>query len=76
MRKASSTSHADTKTAQQDKELSDKAFEKVLMRLQDALTGAKSEFDVARGYTRAAADHLFDQNDDPRQLATSPKAAD
>ena len=46
------------------------------MRLQEALTRAKSEFDVASGYTRAAADRLIDQNDDPRQLAASPPAAD
>jgi len=64
------------KTAQQDKELQRQAFEKVLVRLQEALTRAKSEFDVASGYTRAAADRLIDQNDDPRQPAASPPAAD
>src|SRR5271157_249616 len=67
---------AQLKTAQQDKELERQAFEKVLVRLQEALTRAKSEFDVARGYTGAAADRLIDQNDDPRQLAASPPAAD
>ena len=67
---------AQLKAAQQDKELERQAFEKVLVRLQEELTGAKSELDVARGYTRAAADRLIDQNDDPRQLAATPKAAD
>jgi hypothetical protein len=67
---------AQLKAAQQDKELERQAFEKVLVRLQEELAGAKSELDVARGYTRAAADRLIDQNDDPRQLAATPKAAD
>ncbi len=67
---------AQLKAAQQDKELERQAFEKVLVRLQEELTGAKSELDVARGYTRAAADRPIDQNDDPRQLAATPKAAD
>jgi hypothetical protein len=40
---------AQLKTAQQDKELQRQAFEKVLVRLQEALTRAKSEFDVASG---------------------------
>jgi hypothetical protein len=67
---------AQLKTVQQDKELERQAFEKVLVRLQEALTRAKSEFDAASGSTRAAADRLIDQNDDPRQLAASPPTAD
>jgi len=67
---------AQLKTVQQDKELERQAFERVLVRLQEALTRAKSEFEVARGCTRAAADRLIDQNDDSQHLADSPLAAD
>ena len=67
---------AQLKTTQQGKELDRQTFENVLVRLQDALTRAKSEFDGERRSASAAADGLIDQNDDPRQVADSPPAAD
>jgi hypothetical protein len=67
---------AQLRTAQQDKKLERQAFEKVLGQLQEALTRAKSEFDVARGSARAAADRLNDQNEAPPLPAASPLAAD
>ncbi len=67
---------AQLKAVQQDKELDRQAFERVLGRMQEALTRAKSEFEVARGYTRAAADRLIDPSDESQHLADSPLAAD
>ena len=58
---------AQLKNTQQDKELDRQAFEKVLMRLQDALIHAKSEFEVKRGHNGPVADRLIDQTDGPRQ---------
>ena len=49
------------KTAQQDKELVRQAFETVMVRLQDALSRAKCEFDVARGTPGESPDHQFNQ---------------
>ncbi len=67
---------AQLKSAQQDKDLERQAFEKVLVRLQEVLTRARSEFAIAGGYTRAAVDRPIDQNGAPGHLAASPLAAD
>jgi DNA repair exonuclease SbcCD ATPase subunit len=49
---------AQLKTAQQDKEMVRQAFETVLVRLQDALSRARSEFDVAHGNAGDTDDRL------------------
>ncbi|MGC8644560.1 MAG: hypothetical protein ACP5XB_32245, partial [Isosphaeraceae bacterium] len=63
------------KTAQQDKEHERQVFEKVLTRLQDAFTEAKSEYEIACGSLRPLADRLLAQDEplDPPAVSSPEK---